>query len=88
MQGVVGMLDIMYATVLDAIANQQSDLVRAVFTDLKSHIEVVQGKSSNKPTFIIVLIDNTQQTALKGLWKQQTTSFMLVILICRCLRPH
>jgi hypothetical protein len=87
MQGVVGMLDIMYATVLDAIANQQSDLVRAVFTDLKSHIEVVQGKSSNKPTFIIVLIDNTQQTALKGLWKQQTTSFMLVILICRCLRP-
>jgi hypothetical protein len=44
MQGVVGMLDIMYSTVLDAIANQQNDRVRDVFTDLKSHIEVVQGK--------------------------------------------
>jgi hypothetical protein len=44
MQGVVGMLDIMYATVLDAMANQHSDRVRAVFTDLKSHIEIVQGK--------------------------------------------
>ena len=44
MQGVVGMLDIMYATVLDAIANQQNDQLRAVFTDLKSHIEIVQGK--------------------------------------------
>jgi K+-sensing histidine kinase KdpD len=43
MQGVVGMLDIMYSTVLDAIANQQNDRVRDVFTDLKNHIEVVQG---------------------------------------------
>ena len=46
MQGVVGMLDIMYSTVLDAIANQQSDRVRAVFAELKSHIEVVQGEST------------------------------------------
>jgi len=43
MQGVVGMLDIMYSTVLDAIATQQNDRVRDVFTDLKNHIEVVQG---------------------------------------------
>ena len=43
MQGVVGMLDIMYSTVLDAIANQQSERVRSVFEDLKNHIEVVQG---------------------------------------------
>jgi signal transduction histidine kinase len=44
MQGVVGMLDIMYSTVLDAIATQQNDRVRDVFQDLKNHIEVVQGK--------------------------------------------
>jgi hypothetical protein len=43
MQGVVGMLDIMYSTVLDAIANQKSARVRTVFKDLKNHIEVVQG---------------------------------------------
>jgi hypothetical protein len=46
MQGVVGMLDIMYATVLDAISNQQSETVRDVFKDLKGHIEVVQGRPS------------------------------------------
>lgn len=45
MQGVVGMLDIMYSTVLDAIANQPSDRVRTVFKDLKNHIEVVQDSS-------------------------------------------
>lgn len=43
MQGVVGMLDIMYSTVLDAIANQQSEKVREVFEQLRSHIEIVQG---------------------------------------------
>lgn len=43
MQGVVGMLDIMYSTVLDAITNQQSERVRSIFKDLKNHIEVVQG---------------------------------------------
>lgn len=45
MQGVVGMLDIMYSTVLDAITNQQSDRVREVFKDLKGHIETVQDSS-------------------------------------------
>ncbi|CZT42844.1 related to histidine kinase tcsA protein [Rhynchosporium secalis] len=45
MQGVVGMLDIMYSTVLDAIDNQQSDRVRSVFEDLKEHIEMVQESS-------------------------------------------
>ncbi|KAG0650826.1 Histidine kinase 1 [Hyphodiscus hymeniophilus] len=45
MQGVVGMLDIMYSTVIDAIANQQSERVRSVFEDLKNHIEVVQDSS-------------------------------------------
>lgn len=45
MQGVVGMLDIMYSTVLEAINNQASEEVREVFKDLKNHIEVVQGWS-------------------------------------------
>ena len=45
MQGVVGMLDIMYATVLDSINNQPSEIVREVFRDLKGHIEIVQGES-------------------------------------------
>jgi len=44
MQGVVGMLDIMYSTVLDAINNQPSGMVREVFKDLKGHIEIVQGE--------------------------------------------
>ena len=46
MQGVVGMLDIMYSTVLDAIAAENNQRVRDVFKDLKTHIEVVQGKAS------------------------------------------
>ncbi|KAF7906313.1 hypothetical protein EAF00_000592 [Botryotinia globosa] len=45
MQGVVGMLDIMYSTVLDAIANQQNERARAVFADLKANIEIVQESS-------------------------------------------
>lgn len=45
MQGVVGMLDIMYSTVLDAINNQPSEIVREVFNDLKGHIEIVQDSS-------------------------------------------
>jgi signal transduction histidine kinase len=49
MQGVVGMLDIMYSTVLDAIASQQSEKVRDVFKDLKNHIEVVQGILNYRP---------------------------------------
>jgi hypothetical protein len=44
MQGVVGMLDIMYSTVLDAISNQQNERVRDVFKELKNHIEDVQGR--------------------------------------------
>ncbi|KAG4029923.1 hypothetical protein MFRU_014g02150 [Monilinia fructicola] len=45
MQGVVGMLDIMYSTVLDAMATQQNELVRSVFADLKANIEIVQESS-------------------------------------------
>jgi hypothetical protein len=45
MQGVVGMLDIMYATVQEAAEGQNDQAIRAVFETLKENIEVVQGKS-------------------------------------------
>ncbi|KAG9240603.1 HHK17, histidine kinase-group VII protein [Calycina marina] len=45
MQGVVGMLDIMYATVLEAISNQPSENARELFVNLKDQIEVVQDSS-------------------------------------------
>ena len=46
MQGVVGMLDIMYATVQEAIEGQPNSKVRNVFQALKENIEVVQGMAS------------------------------------------
>jgi signal transduction histidine kinase/CheY-like chemotaxis protein len=45
MQGVVGMLDIMYSTILDAISNEQSERIRCIFNDLRTSIEVVQDSS-------------------------------------------
>ncbi len=44
MQGVVGMLDVMYATVQEAAEGQADSRVRAVFQTLKEHIEIVQGE--------------------------------------------
>jgi hypothetical protein len=54
MQGVVGMLDIMYSTVLDAISNQQNERVRDVFRDLRDQIEVVQGKRPQQCNCLIL----------------------------------
>jgi hypothetical protein len=45
MQGVVGMLDVMHATVQEAIEGQPNSKVRNVFQALKENIEVVQGES-------------------------------------------
>ncbi|ESZ99270.1 HHK17, histidine kinase-group VII protein [Sclerotinia borealis F-4128] len=45
MQGVVGMLDIMYSTILDAIVNEENERVRSVFADLKANVEIVQESS-------------------------------------------
>jgi hypothetical protein len=45
MQGVVGMLDIMHSTVMDAIETQTSKRAKAVFEELKANIETVQGKA-------------------------------------------
>lgn len=44
MQGVVGMLDVMYATVQEAAEGQSDPEVRQVFETLKENIEVVQGR--------------------------------------------
>ena len=43
MHGVIGMLDVMHATVQEAIESQQSLKIRAIFQALKENIEVVQG---------------------------------------------
>ncbi|KAG8623409.1 hypothetical protein KVT40_008385 [Elsinoe batatas] len=45
MQGVVGMLDVMYATVLEASENQSNPEVRKVFETLRENIEIVQDSS-------------------------------------------
>jgi signal transduction histidine kinase len=51
MQGVVGMLDIMHSTVMDAMETQTSQVAKAVFEELKANIETVQGKHEH---FIMV----------------------------------
>jgi len=55
MQGVVGMLDIMYATVQEAVEGQNDPHVRAVLKALKENIEVVQGKNAMSQLGVIPL---------------------------------
>ena len=43
MQGVVGMLDVMHATVQESLEGQSDAVVRKVFKTLRDNIEVVQG---------------------------------------------
>ncbi|KAK3710331.1 hypothetical protein LTR37_010397 [Vermiconidia calcicola] len=45
MQGIVGMLDVMYATVQEAVETQTDPKLRKLFEDLKENIEVVQDSS-------------------------------------------
>ena len=45
MQGVVGMLDVMYATVTDAVESQIDPALRKIFNELKENLEVVQDSS-------------------------------------------
>lgn len=47
MQGVVGMLDIMHSTVIDAMETQTSQVAKSVFEEIKSNIEIVQGECEN-----------------------------------------
>jgi hypothetical protein len=44
MQGVVGMLDVMHATVQEAVEGQTNPKIRNIFQALRENIEVVQGK--------------------------------------------
>ena len=46
MQGVVGMLDVMHATVQESLEGQSDASVRKVFKTLRDNIEVVQGRFS------------------------------------------
>jgi signal transduction histidine kinase/AmiR/NasT family two-component response regulator len=45
MQGIVGMLDVMHATVEEAVEGQADPAVRAVFDQLRQNIEIVQDSS-------------------------------------------
>lgn len=45
MQGVVGMLDVMYATVLEAAEGQSDPKIREIFQNLRENIEIVQDSS-------------------------------------------
>lgn len=46
MQGVVGMIEIMQATISEAMESQTNDDSKFVFQELKAHLELVQGESS------------------------------------------
>lgn len=46
MQGVVGMLDVMHATVQESLEGHSDAAIRDVFKTLRDNIEVVQGKRS------------------------------------------
>lgn len=46
MQGVVGMLDVMHATVQESLESHSDSNVRDIFKTLRENIEVVQGKLS------------------------------------------
>jgi hypothetical protein len=53
MQGVVGMLDIMHATVQEALESPPTESVRGVFRSLREDIEMVQGKVFPYPSALI-----------------------------------
>lgn len=52
MQGVVGMLDVMHATVQESLEGQSDASVRKVFKTLRDNIEVVQGKPSTLEDYL------------------------------------
>ena len=49
MQGVVGMLDVMYATIQEVSEDQTDARIRKIFEQLKHNIETVQGMSFPQP---------------------------------------
>lgn len=93
MQGIVGMLDIMYSTVLDAIASDHHSRAQAVFKELKRHIEVVQGMILII-SFVFISLSVTVtnsiclQTAQGGRLRLRITSSTHMTMICKCLILH
>jgi hypothetical protein len=78
MQGVVGMLDVMYATVIEAAEGEKNERIRQIFETLKENIEIVQGMLG----FFLSVSDvfaYSQQTAPGGQLKPQTTWCMPMI---------
>lgn len=61
MHGVVGMLDVMQATVQEAIESQQNPKIRDIFRALQANIEVVQGR---------ILVTVPSSVGLRLIWKQ------------------
>lgn len=76
MHGVIGMLDMMHATVQEAIESEQNPKVRKIFQALRENIEVVQGiKALTFPLRIMLIYG---QTVLAVPLRRQTILFMLM----------
>jgi signal transduction histidine kinase len=72
MHGVIGMLDVMHATVQESIESQQNPMVRNIFQGLKKDIEAVQGTTPSPfPTWTELI---GMQTVLVEQSRLQTTS--------------
>ena len=84
MQGVVGMLDMMYSTVVDAIASQMYPKAAAVFEELKANMETAQGKSPMSIMRYHELI--MPQIAPSAPLKLSTMLFTHTISTCKCLK--
>ena len=87
MQGVVGMLDVMYATVQESLEGQKDAVVRKVLKTLRENIEVVQGPSkqtaTNSDRFTLTL----SQIAHGELLRLPTTWYTPTISICKYQTP-
>ena len=69
MQGVVGMLDVMHATVQESLEGQSDASVRKVFKTLRDNIEVVQGNSRNLDDFLrqaITIVADSSRRAVEA----------------------
>ena len=70
MQGVVGMLDVMHATVQESLEGQSDAVVRKVLKTLRDNIEVVQGKNTGVSqgyfAFILTLPPDSSRRAVEA----------------------
>jgi len=68
MHGVVGMLDVMYATVQEVVESDGKPADKQLFQTLKDNIELVQGKQYLAPTETVTDPFQLVQDALWKLW--------------------